>query len=294
VITSFYLWAKKTETVGRSSREELVSSSIDQAVCRDGTRIAYSLLHHNDGAPRIALVHSLAMDHTFWTPVVERLASVASILVYDCRGHGASDKPAGPYTASLFADDLADLMDHIGWKSAVVAGASMGGCVSLAFGANFPHRTNGLGLIDTTAWYGAEAPKAWAERAERALTQGLKGLIDFQITRWFGEPFRAAHPEVVQHCIDVFLANDLAAYAETCRMLGTNDLRAALPGITSPTTVIVGEEDYAAPLAMAQVMHDGIQNSRLVIIEKARHLTPLEVPDRIASELKLLLKGASA
>ena len=71
-------------------------------------------------------------------------------------------------------------------------------------------------------------------------------------------------------------------------------MRPALPNITRPTTVIVGEEDYAAPVAMAQVMHDGIKNSRLVIIEKARHLTPLEVPDRIASELKLLLTGASA
>ena len=271
-----------------------MSTSTEYALCTDGTRIAYRRFQRSDNAPRIALVHSLAMDHTFWLPVAERLADTASILIYDCRGHGASGKPAGPYTTPLFASDLASLMDHVGWPSAVVAGASMGGCVSLAFGANFPQRTNGLGLIDTTAWYGAEAPAAWAQRAERALTEGLKDLIEFQVTRWFGEPFRAAHPEVVKHCIDVFLANDLAAYAETCRMLGTNDLRAALPGITSPTTVIVGEEDYAAPIAMAKTMHDGIKNSRLVIIEKARHLTPLEVPDRIASELKALLKGGVA
>lgn len=268
-----------------------MSTSTEYALCADGTRIAYRLFPRGDKAPRIALVHSLAMDHTFWLPVVERLADTASILIYDCRGHGASDKPAGPYTTPLFANDLASLMDHVGWPSAAVAGASMGGCVALAFGANFSQRTNGLGLIDTTAWYGADAPAAWAQRAERALKEGLKDLIEFQVTRWFGEPFRDAHPEVVQHCIDVFLANDLPAYAETCRMLGTNDLRAALPGITSPTTVIVGEEDYAAPVAMAQTMHDGIKKSRLVIIEKARHLTPLEVPDRIASELKALLKG---
>lgn len=268
-----------------------MSTTTQQATCADGTCIVYRLFQRAEDAPRIALVHSLAMDHSFWLPVVERLTDVASVLIYDCRGHGASDKPAGPYTTPLFANDLASLMDHVGWPSAVVAGASMGGCVALAFGANFPRRTNGLGLIDTTAWYGADAPKAWSQRAERALTEGLKGLIDFQVTRWFGDDFRATHPDVVQHSIDVFLANDLAAYAETCRMLGTNDLRVALPRISCPTTVIVGEQDYAAPPAMAQVMHDGIQNSRLVILEKARHLTPLEAPDRIASELKMLLKG---
>ncbi|MBI1201285.1 MAG: alpha/beta fold hydrolase [Rhodopseudomonas sp.] len=241
-------------------------------------------------APRIALVHSLAMDHRFWLPVAERLADTASVLIYDCRGHGASDKPSGPYTATLFGRDLADLMDHVGWPSAAVAGASMGGCVALAFGADFVQRTNGLGLIDTTAWYGPDAPAAWAGRAEKALAEGLKGLIEFQVTRWFGDKFRADNPEVVQQCVDIFLANDLPAYAETCRMLGTTDLRGLLSRIACPTTVVVGEEDYAATPAMAKVMHDGIKNSRMIVIEKARHLIPLEVPDRIAAELKHLLK----
>jgi 3-oxoadipate enol-lactonase len=268
-----------------------VSIATGHAHCADGTSLTYRLYRQGEGAPRVALVHSLAMDHTFWLPVAERLAGAASVLVYDCRGHGASDKPAGPYTAHLFAADLASLMDHVGWPATAVAGASMGGCVALAFAADFPQRTNALGLIDTTAWYGADAPTQWAKRAERAMTEGLQGLIEFQVTRWFGDAFRAQHADVVQHCINVFLANDLAAYAETCRMLGTNDLRAALPGISCPTTVIVGEEDHASPLAMAQAMHDGIRNSRLVVLEKARHLTPLEAPDRIASELMMLLKG---
>jgi 3-oxoadipate enol-lactonase len=266
-----------------------VGITTGRARCTDGTRIAFRLSERGDDAARIALVHSLAMDHTFWSPVVERLAGEASVLTYDCRGHGVLDKPAGPYTTSLLARDLGSLMDHVGWSSAVVAGASMGGSVSLAFAANFSQRTNALGLIDTTAWYGTDAPTHWAKRAERALTEGLKGLIEFQVTRWFGDAWRAQHPDVVQRCIDVFLANDLAAYAETCRMLGNNDLRAALPALSCPTTVIVGEEDCAAPIAMAQALRDGIKNSRLVVIEKARHLTPLEVPDRIASELKMLL-----
>jgi len=79
-------------------------------------------------------------------------------------------------------------------------------------------------------------------------------------------------------------ANDLSAYAQACRMPGTNDLRGALPGISSPTTVIVGEDDHAAPPAMAQVMHEAIRNSQYVLIGRARHLTP----DRVASEFTML------
>jgi 3-oxoadipate enol-lactonase len=260
------------------------------AVIRDGTRIPYTLRDQGAAAPRAVLIHSLAMNREFWQPVADLLAPKVSVLTYDCRGHGAADKPAGPYTAELFARDLTDLLDHVGWKSAVVAGASMGGCVSLAFAAAFPARTAGLGLVDTTAWYGPEAPKQWAERADKAVETGLTSLVEFQTTRWFSDAFRADHPDVVQKCVDIFLRNDVKAYAETCRMLGACDLRATLPGLTMPTAVIVGEEDYAAPIAMAETMHRGIGGSTLTILRGARHLTPLEQPGRIAAELERLLQ----
>jgi 3-oxoadipate enol-lactonase len=265
------------------------------AIARDGTRLAYTLQGNTQRAAvsRIVLIHSLAMDRRFWQPVVERLADHAAVLTYDCRGHGESDKPPGPYTVELFADDLADLLDHVGWPSAVVAGASMGGCIALAFAAAYPTRTAGLGLIDTTAWYGTEAPKQWAERASRAATAGMGALVEFQTTRWFGDAFRRQRPDVVKHCVDVFLRNEVAAYVETCNMLGAADLRAALPAMTIPTAIIVGEEDYATPVAMAEAMHQAIPGSTLTVLKTARHLTPLEMPDVIAEELRTLAQRAN-
>lgn len=257
------------------------------ATTRDGVRIFYSLSGQIDSPRRVALLHSLAMDHTFWAPIVERLQAEAAVLTVDCRGHGKSDKPAGPYTVEQFADDLADLFDHLGWDKAVVAGASMGGCVSLAFAIRHPQRVTGLGLFDTTACYGAPAP--WEERAQKALAEGLASLTDFQQTRWFSDRFRAENPAVVKAALDVFLANELPAYAETCRMLGACDLRAMLPSIKVPARIIVGSEDYATPIPMAQTMHDGIAGSTLEIVEGARHLSPLEIPDKIADELRVLL-----
>ena len=261
------------------------------ATTRDGTRLAYSL--QGDGAKRAVLVHSVAMDRQFWQPVAERLIGHASVLLYDCRGHGKSDKPDRPYTVELFADDLADLLDHVGWPKALIGGASMGGCVALAFAAAYPARTAALGLIDTTAWYGPEAPKAWAERADKAQSTGLSSLIDFQLTRWFGDKFRADHPDVVKQCVEIFLRNDVPAYMQACRMLGAADLRGALPRLTMPAAVVVGEEDYAAPPAMAEVLHRGIAGSTLTVLPKARHLTPLEQPDTIAAELDRLLARSS-
>jgi len=257
---------------------------------RDGCRLVYKLIKGR-GAGRLALCHSLAMDGSFWDRVVPLLAADADILVYDARGHGRSAKPAGPYTVELFADDLAGLFDAVGWRSAVVAGASMGGCVALAFGAAYPARVDGLGLIDTTAWYGADAPAKWEERAGKALTEGLGALIEFQTSRWFTDAFREAHPDIVERAVRVFLANDVRAYAETCRMLGAADKRAAMTAFRFPCQVIVGREDYASPVAMAEAMAGAIPGARLHIIENARHLTPLEVPDIVAADLRGLLQA---
>jgi 3-oxoadipate enol-lactonase len=232
------------------------------------------------------------MNREFRRPVAQTLAQDASILIYDARGHGASAKPAEKYSVELFADDLADLLDHVGWNSAMIAGASMGGCVALAFAAAYTARTQALALIDTTAWYGADAAKQWAERAEKAKREGLASLVEFQKTRWFGDKFRAENPAIVKSCVETFLANDMPAYEASCRMLGTADLRAALPRLRMPTAIVVGEEDYATPPAMAQALHDGIAGSRLTVLPGARHLTPLEVPDRIATELRRLMDCA--
>ena len=237
---------------------------------------------------RAALIHSLAMDRRFWEPVAERLE--AAVLLYDCTGHGESAKPAGPYRIEAFADDLARLLEHIGWQRALVAGASMGGCIALAFAGRHAKRVAALGLVDTTAWYGPDAPRQWEERAGKALEGGLEALVDFQVTRWFSEAFRAAHPQIVSRCVETFLKNDVHAYAATCRMLGEADLREVLPGIRVPTTVIVGEEDYATPVAMARQLHEGIAGSRLTVLANARHLTPLERPSEIAAMLTELLQ----
>jgi 3-oxoadipate enol-lactonase len=256
----------------------------------DGCTISYTLRNASGRrAPKLALIHSLALDRSIWDGVVERIGDRAEILAYDARGHGRSGHPHMPYSAELFARDLAELMDHIGWNKAVVAGCSMGGCVAQAFGGLYPTRAQGLALIDTSAWYGPEGPKQFRDRAAAAKAKGMSGLIDFQITRWFSDKFAPAHPERVKKAVDVFLANDFECYAASCALLGDADLRHYLPAFKMPVAVIVGEEDYAAPVAMAKAIHDAIAGSSLRIIEGGRHLTPIECPDEITEEIVTLL-----
>jgi len=261
----------------------------------DGCAIEYTLYDAREkNAPRVALIHSLALDGSIWDGVVGALGCDVHVLTYDCRGHGKSGKPAGPYSVEQFARDLAELFDHLGWPSAAVAGCSMGGCVAQAFGGLYPARAEALGLIDTTAWYGPEAPKQWRERAANVRANGLGGMLDFQLSRWFGDKFRAENRELVQAAAKIFLASDLEAYASACVLLGDADVRPFHAAMKMPVAVIVGEEDYATPVAMARQIHESIAGSTLAILPGARHLTPIECPDRIAAELRALLARTAA
>ncbi len=255
----------------------------DRFKTSDGCDIAYTL-HTSAGtdAPRVALVHSLALDRSIWDSVASELAQDTQVLTWDCRGHGHSGQPVITYTPQLFARDLAELMDHVQWPAAIVAGCSMGGMVAQAFAIEYPRRTLGLVPIDTTAWYGPDAPKIWRERGATGKKNGMSALVDFQTGRWFGDAFRATATDTVDKLVRVFLANNVDCYVKTCEMLGDADLRPLLSSIQAPTAVIVGEEDYAATVDMAKALNAAIPQSTLTVLAGARHITPVERPADIA------------
>jgi pimeloyl-ACP methyl ester carboxylesterase len=74
-------------------------------------------------------------------------------------------------------------------------------------------------------------------------------------------------------------------------MLGDADLRHYLPALCMPVAVIVGEEDYATPVLMAQQSHEALRRSTLTILPDARPLTPIECPEQIASQFLRCCNG---
>jgi 3-oxoadipate enol-lactonase len=272
-----------------------VTSSAGNFTAPDGLSIACTLHTASlpgGSRPRIALIHSLALDQSIWDGVVPLLTAHADVLTYDCRGHGKSARPKMKFTPELFAADLASLLDHLNWPRVTLAGCSMGGCVAQAFAGMYPDRVRALALIDTTAWYGPTAPKDWRERAAIAATKGFQALSAFQATRWVSDAFREAHPDLIRANLDVFLANEIDCYAATCEMLGDADLRHYQSAMRMPTSVIVGEEDYATPVAMSEQIQKAMPDATLSVLPNVRHLTPIECPGLIAEKLLALMERA--
>lgn len=238
------------------------------------------LLHRvvTGNGPDVVLIHALGLSHAIWTEHAERLERDFRVTRVDVRGHGASEKPAGPYRIEDMAEDVRAVMDEEGVERAILAGVSLGGMISLALALAHPARVRGLVLTDTTAGYGPDGKDAREQRARAAETGGMAPLVDNTLDRFFTPGFRQAHPDLWVRTRRLLLANDPRAYAATLRAIANLDLAARLGEIRCPTVVLVGEGDTSTPPFMSEALHRGIRGSRYEVIPNARHLSPVEVP----------------
>ncbi|RYY52096.1 MAG: alpha/beta fold hydrolase, partial [Comamonadaceae bacterium] len=102
---------------------------------------------------------------------------LGAMYAVDCRGHGASGTTPAPFTTARFAQDLVDVMDALALPRVHLVGCSMGGTIALALAGRHPERLASLTVVDTTAWYGPEAPAHWERRAATAEADGMAALV---------------------------------------------------------------------------------------------------------------------
>src|SRR5436190_19373560 len=82
----------------------------------------------NKGETPILIVHGLSYFSYDWLGVAQALAAEREVIAMDMRGFGDSDwSPARDYSVPTMAQDIVNLLDHAGWKRAILMGHSMGG-----------------------------------------------------------------------------------------------------------------------------------------------------------------------
>lgn len=240
---------------------------------------------HGEASDQVTvLLHSLALDRRVWGPATPLFAALGTVVLMDLRGHGQSPPSTG-FSIEDMADDVETTLDGLGLGPVALVGMSLGGCVAQAVALRHPKRVRGLGLVDTTAWYGPTAPGDWASRAAIAEEQGMAALSEFQLTRWFSDEFRESNPRACANLLDVFANSDVPSYLSTCHALGAFDARQGLSEVSVPTAVVVGELDSATPSAMAEDLQRRIPGSTLRVIPGSKHLTAHERADEVVEAL---------
>ncbi|MBM3523899.1 MAG: alpha/beta fold hydrolase [Alphaproteobacteria bacterium] len=251
-----------------------------------GLRVRY----RDEGAgPALVLVHGVGSRLDSWNGVVDALGGRWRTIRMDLRGHGRSDKPAGPYSLYDFTGDIAGLLDVVGVERCHLAGFSLGGLIAQGFALRHPERLDRLVLLSTVAGRNEEERQKVAARLDM-VASGIAGdHFRNSVSRWFTEAWIAANPEAIARAEAENKENDPAAYAAAYRVLATNDLADRLHEITAPTLVATGEFDLGSNTRMAHLMHERIRGSRLHVFLGMKHSILAEIPQEIAARIEAFL-----
>lgn len=257
----------------------------------NGITVAYD---DNGSGPAVLLIHGFPLSRRMWRPQTRALTEAGfRVITPDLRGFGESDAPEGPYSMELFADDMIELLDHLGIGEAVVGGMSMGGYVLFNLLERYPARIRGACFITTRANADDEAGK---ERrlllAREVMRFGPQVVAESFEKLLFAEETLKERPKLVAEVYGWMTGNDSRGIAGgLLAMRERKEYTPLLPGFTAPSLAIGAEGDKAAPPETARIIAAGIPGCRLAIIPEAGHMANLENPGAFNAALLEFLRG---
>lgn len=250
----------------------------------------YQVISAPEDKPTLVFSNSLATDFRIWRDCIVQLVGECSMVMYDKRGHGLSDIGTTPYKLDDHVNDLAALLDHLGISEAVICGLSVGGLI--AQGLNFlrPDLVRAMILCDTGAKIGND--DMWNERMQIVREQGMEGLLEANMQRWFTPDFHENRADELAGISNMFLRMPVEGVIATMTALRDADLRAAAPQTKVPTICIVGDQDGSTPPSLVLELAKLIPEARYEVIRGAGHIPCVEQPEVLVEIFRAFFKDA--
>jgi pimeloyl-ACP methyl ester carboxylesterase len=257
----------------------------------NGININYEVA--GQGEP-LVMIMGFAINRSGSMPQVPFLKKYYRVITFDNRGVGKSDKPQGPYSTKMMADDTVRLMDLLGIEKAHIIGASMGGMIAQELAINYPQRVMKLVLACTYA----RQDKTSGDTQELAKllqpTPTPEKMASAMIGLAFNKPLYRFTFGLIARIQTKFMGASgrvgIVGQSEACRKHNTLE---RLPSITAPTLVIVGTKDRIINPISSEVIASKIPNAKLVKVEGGSHTFSLEMKDVFNREvLNFLRNGA--
>lgn len=255
--------------------------------CRsaDGTRIAYGL--SGTGPTLLRAGHWLThLEHDWhspiWRPFLDALGRFATVIRYDQRGTGLSERAVEAFALDRFVDDLAAVADAAGLERFPIYATSQGVPVALEYAARHPERVSGLILHGGFArgrLLRSEAERAQGEAYITLMRHGW-AAEGSQFLQAFASIFIPdGTPEQIRSLVEL---QRISTCAETAvqlrRAFDSLDVTHRLAGVAAPALVIHGRNDGVHPLAQSLEMAASLPNAELLVLETRNHVIPTHDP----------------
>ena len=243
-------------------------------------KIWYELAGSGDVVVQIGGAVSAHEGYETVTPEIQKHFTV---LNYDHRGYGLSDRPKQRYTIQTWCDDLELLLSELKIDKAHIHGGSMGSFIAIAFAIKFPKRVGklllGAGAVAKCDGMGISHFKVWQYLA-RSFGVGSTEVADELVNKAFSRTYidSLGRQKLIEIMQDSAQRNaDTDVFIDACQVMIDADVRADLDKIEAPTLVMVGSEDVLTPLDSgpsgvgARQVAESIKRSELKIFEGSGH-----------------------
>jgi len=264
----------------------------------NGTRIWYEL--RGEGPPLVQIGGAVS-GHEGYAAVTERMAEHFTVLDYDHRGYGQSDRPDQRYGIDVWADDLAALLTAAGIERCHVHGGSMGGFIASAFAARYPERVDRLvigGAVARCDRMGRTQFEVWKLLA-RAYGVASEAVALELTTKAFSRAYLdTLGDDLVREMQEVTARNvTTPVFCDACDAMIETDVVPLLGHIVAPTLVMAGSEDCLTPVDCgpdgvgARGMASAIDGARLHVLSGCGHGNLVERPDESIAVILDFLQG---
>ena len=237
--------------------------------------------------PPFVMVHGFTGAKEDFADHTSRFGEHSTVVTFDLRGHGSSDKPSdvAAYSLDRLVTDTLEVGGHLGFERFRLLGHSMGGMVARRLVRAHPELVDALVLMDTSVGPPEGIDPALADMAgELALTDGmtvLRALLD-EVSP-LGTPadqrVRAERPGYVEFNARKWSDVAPAAYAGLLHDIVHQPVELdAMAAISCPTLVVVGEQDGPF-LGDSARMAETVPGAELVTLANAGHSPQFEAPE---------------
>lgn len=219
-----------------------------------------------EGEVAVFLLHGVGGGHAAWASNAPALASAGyRCIAWDMPGYGQS-KAVAPYTMDALAESLLALMAHVGAKSNVLLGHSMGGMVAQQAMALQASKVHGAILFATSAAFAPPAKPGqtaqdaahWSDAFLRSRFApldaglGMVGLAGQLVSGMFSPD--TSNQAALNQAIDMMARVPEATYRAALATIATFDQRVSLANIAVPLLCLAAELDKNAPPRVLEKM----------------------------------------
>ena len=241
----------------------------------------------------VVCVHGLGGSGNTFTPLMPALARHRVVRI-DLPGSARSSRAEGPLTIERFVETLLSVCNRLGVTRAHWIGHSLGTVVCQHLAVAAPKLVRSVALFGPLIAPPEPARVAIRARAAKARSEGIAGMHEIAlglVNAALSAETRQRSPLAVAFVRESLMRQDSDGYARTCDALAEASA-AAVERIEAPVLLVTGDEDGVAPpqsvRAFAEKLHSA-KSTRVVVLPKCGHWTPIERPEDCVRELREFL-----